>query len=106
MGARVEAVGDFALPHDGTYARAVRNGAADGRRKRALAERGDQIDSRRAFAAACRRSLTSASSRAARSMRSCWVSERSCWMSARSCWLSACSRKCLELARQPLHGSS
>ena len=52
----------------------------------------DQIDSRSAFAAACRRSLTSASSRAARSMRSCWTSERSCWLLARSCWLSARSR--------------
>jgi hypothetical protein len=44
---------------------------------------GTQIDSRSAFAAACRRSLTWASSRAARSMRSCWVSARSCWLSAR-----------------------
>jgi class 3 adenylate cyclase len=38
---------------------------------------GNQSDSRSAFAAACRRELTSASSRAARSMRSCWVSARS-----------------------------
>ncbi len=51
----------------------------------------DQIDSRSAFAAACRRSLTSASSRAARSMRSCCASARACWLSARRCWLSACS---------------
>ena len=48
-----------------------------------------QIDSRNAFAAACRRSLTSASSLAARSMRSCCVSVRACWASARSFALSA-----------------
>ena len=48
-----------------------------------------QTEDRSAFAAACRRSLTSASSRAARSMRSCWISVRSCWVSARCCWLSA-----------------
>ena len=51
--------------------------------------RNDQIDSRSAFAAACRRSLTSASSRAAMSMRSCCASERSYARSARCCWLSA-----------------
>ena len=51
--------------------------------------RGAQTEDRSAFAAACRRSLTSVSSRAARSMRSCWISVRSCWVSARSCWLSA-----------------
>ena len=51
----------------------------------------NQIDSRSAFAAACRRSLTSASSRAARSMRSCCASARACWSSARLCWLSVCS---------------
>lgn len=54
-----------------------------------------QIDSRSALAAACRRSLTSASSRAARSMRSCWTSVRSCWLLARSCWRSARSRTSL-----------
>jgi hypothetical protein len=43
----------------------------------------DQSDSRRASAAACKRALTSPSSRAARSMRSCWVSARSCALSAR-----------------------
>ena len=44
-----------------------------------------QMDARSASAAACRRALTSASSRAARSMRSCCISVRSrCW-SARSC---------------------
>ena len=48
-----------------------------------------QIDSRSAFAAACRRSLTSANSRAARSMRSCCASVRACWLSACLCWLSA-----------------
>ena len=52
--------------------------------RRSTPERGDQIDARSAFAAACRRSLTSASSRAARSMRSCWISERSCWLTAPS----------------------
>jgi len=36
-----------------------------------------QIDARSASAAACRRVLTSASSRAAMSVRSCWVSARS-----------------------------
>jgi hypothetical protein len=45
---------------------------------------GDQIDARSAFAAACSRSLTSASSRAARSIRSCWVLTSSCWLSARA----------------------
>jgi hypothetical protein len=55
----------------------------------------DQIASRSAFAAACRRSLTSASSRAARSMRSCWVSVRSCWVSACFCCLSARSIRAL-----------
>jgi hypothetical protein len=48
------------------------------------AAKAGQIDSRSAFAAACRRSLTSVSSRAANSMRSCWMSARSCWLSARS----------------------
>jgi hypothetical protein len=48
-----------------------------------------QTEDRSAFAAAWRRSLTSASSRAAKSMRSCCISVRSCWASARSCWLSA-----------------
>ena len=44
-----------------------------------------QMDARSASAAACRRALTSASSRAATSMRSCCISVRSrCW-SARSC---------------------
>ena len=57
----------------------------------------DQIESRSAFAAACRRSLTSASSRAARSMRSCCVCARFCWLSTRSCWLSA--RACWRSAR-------
>ena len=51
--------------------------------------RRDQSDSRRAFAAACRRSLTSDSSRAARSIRSCCISARSCWRSARAWWSSA-----------------
>jgi hypothetical protein len=46
------------------------------------ASQASQMDSRSAFAAACRRSLTSASSRAARSIRSCWVSARSCASSA------------------------
>ena len=41
-----------------------------------------QTDCRRALAAACRRSLTSPSSFAATSMRSCWVSARSRWLSA------------------------
>ena len=50
---------------------------------------GGQIDSRSAIAAACRRSLTAASSFAAMSMRSCCASERSCCVSARICWLSA-----------------
>jgi hypothetical protein len=50
---------------------------------------GDQIDSRSAFAAACRRSLTSANSRAARSIRSCWTSVRSCCELERVCWASA-----------------
>jgi hypothetical protein len=57
-------------------------------RQRPLAGIGEtrvQMDARSASAAACRRALTSASSRAARSMRSCCVSVRSrCW-SARSC---------------------
>ena len=57
----------------------------------------DQTASRSAFAAACRRSLTSASSRAARSMRSCCICARSCWLSTRSCWLSA--RVCWRSAR-------
>ena len=48
-----------------------------------------QIDSRSAFAAARRRSLTSDSSRAARSMRSCCASVRASWLSACRCWLSA-----------------
>ena len=43
----------------------------------------DQSDARSASAAACRRALTSPSSRAARSMRSCCVSARSCASSAR-----------------------
>ena len=45
---------------------------------------GRQIDSRSADAAACKRALTSTSSRAARSIRSRWVSACSCWLSARS----------------------
>jgi hypothetical protein len=57
----------------------------------------DQTESRSAFAAACRRSLTSASSRAARSMRSCCICARFCWLSTRSCWLSA--RACWRSAR-------
>ncbi len=57
----------------------------------------DQTDSRSAVAAACRRSLTSANSRAARSMRSCCICARSCWWSTRSCWLSA--RACWRSAR-------
>ena len=57
----------------------------------------DQIDSRSAVAAACRRSLTSASSRAARSMRSCCICARACWLSTSSCWLSA--RACWRSAR-------
>ena len=61
---------------------------------------GSQIDSRSALAAACRRSLTSASSRAAISMRSCCASERSCWRSARCCWLSA--RSLLALSRSSI----
>ena len=59
------------------------------RARRSDSRTNDQIDSRSAFAAACRRSLTSASSRAARSMRSCCASARACWLSARRCWLSA-----------------
>ena len=55
----------------------------------AQGRRGGQIDSRSAIAAACRRSLTPASSLAAMSMRSCCASERSCCASARLCWLSA-----------------
>ena len=61
---------------------------------------GGQIDSRSAFAAACRRSLTSASSRAAISIRSCCASERSCWRSARFCSLSA--RSLLSLSRSSI----
>ena len=57
----------------------------------------DQTESRSAFAAACRRSLTSASSRAARSMRSCCICARACWLSTSSCWLSA--RACWRSAR-------
>ena len=63
-----------------------------------------QMDSRSAFAAACRRSLTSASSRAARSMRSCCVCVRSCWLSTSSCWLSA--RACWRSARSVIALSS
>ena len=59
-----------------------------------------QIDSRSALAAACRRSLTSASSRAAISIRSCCASERSCWRSARFCSLSA--RSLLSLSRSSI----
>jgi hypothetical protein len=52
------------------------------------------MDSRSAFAAACRRALTSPSSRAARSIRSCWVSARSsapwaCSRSARSWFVNS-----------------
>jgi glyoxylase-like metal-dependent hydrolase (beta-lactamase superfamily II) len=50
---------------------------------RQLRALGGQIDSRSAVAAACRRALTSTSSRAAWSMRSRWVSACSCWLSAR-----------------------
>jgi hypothetical protein len=57
----------------------------------------DQTESRRAVAAACSRSLTSASSFAARSMRSCCICARFCWVSTRSCWLSA--RVCWRSAR-------
>ncbi len=67
-----------------------------GRRAEHPDARNNQTACRSASAAACRRSLTSASSRAARSMRSCcncvrscWVSARLCWVSARLCWLSA-----------------
>lgn len=61
------------------------------------------MDSRSAFAAACMRSLTSASSRDARSMRSCWISVRSCWLLARCCWLSARSRTIFDVACHLLH---
>ena len=57
----------------------------------------DQTASRSAVAAASRRSLTAASSRAARSMRSCCLCARSCWWSARLCWLSV--RACWSSAR-------
>ena len=48
------------------------------------------MDSRRAFAAACRRVLTSANSRAARSIRSCCVSARSSASSDRWRTVSNC----------------
>ena len=57
-----------------------------------------QIDSRSAFAAACRRVLTSASSFAARSMRSCCVFARS--RTALS-WLAMCSTARVRSANWP-----
>ncbi len=61
-------------------------------------EAAGQIDSRSAFAAACRRVLTSASSFAARSMRSCCVSARSRIVLS---WFAICSTARVRSANWP-----
>ncbi len=88
----------------GAYYFIKRRGQRPSKRRGSESLTNDQIESRSAFAAACRRSLTSASSRAARSMRSCCICARSCWLSTRSCWLSA--RVCWRSARSVIPLSS